>query len=280
MTIKQQGGIFGRNPTFNNVDVDGSLDVTGSTSINSGDLLVGKTASNFATDGIEARSTGQLYVTDTSATPLVVRRNTSDGEITSFYKDGTAVASIGTAGGNSIYINGNTSSVATLQFGGGSLFYPSVDNVADIGANTRRFKSIYLSGGVYVGGTVAANLFDDYEEGLHTPTITPQTSGTLTFNTANDSMYYAKIGRQVFVGGSLRINVSSSPVGTYVDITLPFTVAALTDSAAFSTTFIDVLGSPALTLTQPSTSVMRVYVDASTLVGGTYINFSINYPAA
>ena len=30
MTIKQQGGIFGRNPTFNNVDVDGTLDVTGS----------------------------------------------------------------------------------------------------------------------------------------------------------------------------------------------------------------------------------------------------------
>ena len=129
-------------------------------------------------------------------------------------------------------------------------------------------------------GTGTSELFDDYEEGLHTPTITPQTSGSLTFSTSNDSMYYAKIGRQVFVGGSLRINVSSSPVGTYVDITLPFTVAALTDSAAFSTTFIDVLGSPTLTLTQPSTSVMRVYVDASTLVGGTYINFSINYPAA
>jgi len=25
MTIKQQGGIFGRNPTFNNVTVDGTL---------------------------------------------------------------------------------------------------------------------------------------------------------------------------------------------------------------------------------------------------------------
>jgi len=25
MTIKQQGGIFGRNPTFNNVDVEGTL---------------------------------------------------------------------------------------------------------------------------------------------------------------------------------------------------------------------------------------------------------------
>ena len=30
MTIKQQGGIFGRNPTFNNVDVDNDLTVNGS----------------------------------------------------------------------------------------------------------------------------------------------------------------------------------------------------------------------------------------------------------
>lgn len=29
MTIKQQGGVFGRNPTFNNVDVEGNLDVGG-----------------------------------------------------------------------------------------------------------------------------------------------------------------------------------------------------------------------------------------------------------
>ncbi len=30
MTIKQQGGIFGRNPTFNDVDVEGTLTVDGS----------------------------------------------------------------------------------------------------------------------------------------------------------------------------------------------------------------------------------------------------------
>ena len=30
MTIKQQGGVFGRNPTFNDVEVEGSLTVGGS----------------------------------------------------------------------------------------------------------------------------------------------------------------------------------------------------------------------------------------------------------
>ena len=39
MTIKQQGGIFGRNPTFNNVTIDGSL--SGLSDLNiSGDLIV------------------------------------------------------------------------------------------------------------------------------------------------------------------------------------------------------------------------------------------------
>ena len=39
MTIKQQGGIFGRNPTFNNVTVDGSLSGLSNLSI-SGNLIV------------------------------------------------------------------------------------------------------------------------------------------------------------------------------------------------------------------------------------------------
>jgi hypothetical protein len=32
--IKQQGGIFGRNPTFNNVTVEGTLDVVGDVEVN------------------------------------------------------------------------------------------------------------------------------------------------------------------------------------------------------------------------------------------------------
>ena len=34
-----------------------------------------------------------------------------------------------------------------------------------------RFKDLYLSGGVYLGGTGAANKLDDYEEGTWTPTL-------------------------------------------------------------------------------------------------------------
>ena len=36
-------------------------------------------------------------------------------------------------------------------------------------ATTFRFKDLYLSGGVYLGGTGSANQLDDYEEGTWTP---------------------------------------------------------------------------------------------------------------
>jgi hypothetical protein len=34
-----------------------------------------------------------------------------------------------------------------------------------------RFKDLYLSGGVYLGGTGSANKLDDYEEGTWTPVL-------------------------------------------------------------------------------------------------------------
>ena len=39
------------------------------------------------------------------------------------------------------------------------------DAATDLGASGGRFKDLYLSGGVYLGGTGAANKLDDYEEG-------------------------------------------------------------------------------------------------------------------
>jgi hypothetical protein len=38
-----------------------------------------------------------------------------------------------------------------------------LDGTKDLGFTAARFKDLYLSGGVYLGGTGAANLLDDYE---------------------------------------------------------------------------------------------------------------------
>ena len=45
------------------------------------------------------------------------------------------------------------------------------DAAIDLGDETRRFKDLYLSGGVYLGGTGSANKLDDYEEGTWTPDL-------------------------------------------------------------------------------------------------------------
>jgi hypothetical protein len=60
MTIKQQGGIFGRNPTFNNVGVNGSLTGLSNLSI-SGNLIV---ASGFGIDFSATAGTGTSELFD------------------------------------------------------------------------------------------------------------------------------------------------------------------------------------------------------------------------
>ena len=58
---------------------------------------------------------------------------------------------------------------------------------------------IQTSGGIYVGGSAAANKLDDYEEGTWTPVIADATSGGNTGTAATLDGAYTKVGRQVTV---------------------------------------------------------------------------------
>jgi len=80
------------------------------------------------------------------------------------------------------------------------------------------------NGGIAIGGSGDANTLDDYEEGTHTPTVTPETSGTLAFGTGSTVMSYIKIGNRVFVNGYLLFSTVSSAVGNSFSITLPFAI--------------------------------------------------------
>ena len=77
-----------------------------------------------------------------------------------------------------------------------------------------------------------ANTLDVYEEGLWTAGLTETTSGSITVNTGFDSMAYIRIGRMVFIQGTIELSSVSSPVGTLRLTGLPFVQAAdLTDRA-------------------------------------------------
>ena len=86
------------------------------------------------------------------------------------------------------------------------------------GAAGGRFKDLYLSGGVYLGGTGAANKLDDYEEGTWDP------SGT---NLNDQGGRYTKVGNLVTC--IVRFSASGGNV-TGALSGLPFTSVAPTDA--------------------------------------------------
>jgi len=110
------------------------------------------------------------------------------------------VGSIGALNGG-LFIDGNPSAASRLAFGTSSIVYPETTGVADIGASGNRFKDLYLSGGVYLGGTGAANKLDDYEFGTFSPEITGW-SGSY----GRQDGVYTKIGNWVYCYGGVRTN--------------------------------------------------------------------------
>ena len=206
MTIKQQGGIFGRNPTFNDVDVEGTLTTSGTVSFPadsiSGDAINGGTAtpsglavdtSTLVVDAVNNR----VGIGTTS--PLALLHATLPAGVNG------DIVSLGRSANSYQFKLGMTS---------GSMFYVA-DNSSSI------LLGFPYSGGItFNGDTAAANALSDYEEGAFTSSMTCGTSGTIP-GTVNGT--YVKVGQMVTCTGEGYVPTApSSPTGN-VQITLPFT---------------------------------------------------------
>jgi hypothetical protein len=156
-----------------------------------------------------------------------LNRLTSDGDIALFYKDGTVVGSIGVRASDNLYINSPHNGIEFTNTdmrpvdGNGD----RLDGTTDIGDSANRFKDLYLSGGAYIGGTVAANKLDDYEEGTFTYTLVGSTSGGWTSRTGYTTGRYTKIGQLVTVQIRYESTTRNSPQGTLQMSGLPFATA-------------------------------------------------------
>jgi hypothetical protein len=111
------------------------------------------------------------------------------------------------------------------------------DNTINLGKGSSRFKDLYLSGGVYLGGTGAANKLDDYEEGTWTPVFDSTWSEDSWNNATGLAIGYAdytKVGNAVTLFGSIKI--TGQTAGTLVvssNVTvsgLPFNVSPVSTS--------------------------------------------------
>ena len=103
---------------------------------------------------------------------------------------------------------------AGLDIAGGNLTFTTAD------------KGVHLG----VTSATAANLMDDYEEGTHAAAVTDSAGDVtgITLNSSFNTLAYTKIGRQVFVGGTLVISSFSGSWGSgQCQISLPFVVADL-----------------------------------------------------
>jgi hypothetical protein len=166
----------------------------------SGNLLVGKTATGYNTSaGTELWSNGFTAFTRDDAVVSYFNRKTSDGDIVQFLKDGASVGSIGVDNTDNLTISGNSGHCG-LNFSTDDVNpYKNgayTNGTTNLGSNTTRFKDLYLSGGVYLGGTGSANKLDDYEEGTWTPVIRGNGSaGAATYATQTGT--YTKVGRTV-----------------------------------------------------------------------------------
>ena len=211
MTIKQQGGIFGRNPSFNEVEVS---DLT----------------------------TTNLTVTDATVTDEILFQGDSTGKVEQNKSSGREVlelrsSSSGLAGGSglNLYGDGDSSFPDHVRIWGSSEAVRIDDS-----NNTSIYGNLIIktSGqGIdfsATSGTGTSELFDDYEEGTWTPVPADSSSGGNTGSVSFAQGEYTKVGNIVYIKGAVgNINTSGLSSGSDIFIQgLPF-VAVNTSTNSF-----------------------------------------------
>ena len=123
---------------------------------NSGNLLVGTTSSGVASSssnaGIQLNSSADyIAVARSGGTALYLNRQSSDGTIADFRKDGTTVGTIGSVSGD-IFFAGVDNNHAALRFAASSKTVIPVttagalsDNTTDLGQSNAQFDDIFAS---------------------------------------------------------------------------------------------------------------------------------------
>jgi len=212
----------------------------------SGNLLVSATTtSGFQSSSSESGTIAYAAGGIASNSPSndvagVFNRLGNAGAIVQLKDDGTTVGNILTGAGGYMHIIGGNNT-----FGSGIAFNNQTwnptnasgtitDNHVKLGDSGSRFTDLYLSGGVYLGGTGSANKLDDYEEGTWLVEMFDASTGG-NKSASNATGYYTKIGRMVHITFA-KYNLSNAGMtGTgAVWISLPFTPTGETASGSIN----------------------------------------------
>jgi len=178
-----------------------------------GKLLIGALTTNDTLDHIELRDTGEIRSASLATASLTTAtldagvstftKSGGSGTIAEFYNDTTRVGFIRDRSEvvsslvldpreNGVGISASANRLIPTDLNGNV-----TSNIADLGGADQKWKSLYLGGGVYLGGdTAAANKLEDYEEGTWGPVFRDEVTGG---NVASGQAFngsYTRIGNQ------------------------------------------------------------------------------------
>jgi hypothetical protein len=179
-----------------------------------------------------------------------------------------------------IALSGNASGTGTLTIAAPNtnsnytLTIPGETGTLLTSASSPTLSNLTLSGGVYLGGTGAANSLDDYEEGTWDPQIFYQnaTNQAAAVNNVQNG-YYVKIGQMVIVSGYLQWTAPSSLANDNIGIkNLPFTSYA-NDGTNRNTCSLFISGATST----PTNGYMGIVYNNQTVVQITNQNDAGNY---
>tara|TARA_R110000796_G_scaffold248717_1_gene375730 strand:+ start:1551 stop:2363 length:813 start_codon:yes stop_codon:yes gene_type:complete len=270
MSIKQNGGVFGRNPTFNDVTIEGQLTFDGDIDINSdlsvdGDLDV----TGFVTsEGLIHNGDSNTYV---KFLPDRIYMDVGGQRRIDLEVNSTKVVNNG---------------VVKLQTGSTLTDGLVIDTNQDVSIPN---GNIEMGNGYGIDfsatGTGTSELLDDYEEGEFAVTLTPSTSGSIALQAGADTMLYNKVGRVVHCQGQINVSSIASAVGSSIAVNLPFAKLNTTDGSEASSgpvTYYNTSAYSVLPAYVPgsATQAFNIVIDPSTLANAHAFYIQFSYTAA
>lgn len=210
----------------------------------------------------------QEYLYDGSGDRLL-REYFATGRIrTYFSNDGDQWIEADPSGNDLIIGAGNS---ARFQFTNDGDLIPETDDASDIGSATKRIKDIFLSGGLFLGGTNSWNKIDIFERGSFTPVFRGMTTDPVITAYGSQKGRYVRIDNDVFGF----FHVSSNGITSYGSGSLrvgglPFDAGSLTyvsGPIGFSSGFTAGYNPDSL-LVVPGTDEINVYHKPSSGANG------------
>ena len=204
-----------------------------------GDVAFGNSVANTVSNynnqpggGFVASDSHFEFATTSNRAPVEIgKNNANDGQLVVLRKQNTTVGSIVYSSATNIAL-GNASK--GIGIGTGSVF-PTNGSTAisdaglDLGYSSSRWKDLYLSGGVYLGGTASANLLDDYESGSWTVNLY---KGGSALAVTTRYGYYRRVGDLLHISFYwLNSSITTTGGSSYTIQGMPFNLLASNNGA-------------------------------------------------